>query len=55
MFDNVSKSAELPSELTKLHSQMITSQDTTTTQMRSSPGWELALLPVSQPGLAIRD
>ena len=26
----------------------------TTIEMRFSPGWELALLPVSQPGLAIR-
>ena len=26
----------------------------TTTEMSFSPGWELALLPVSQPGLAIR-
>ena len=27
----------------------------TSGEMRSSPGWELALLPVSQLGLAIRD
>ena len=29
--------------------------DLTTTEMSFSPGWELALLLVSQPGLAIRD
>ena len=27
----------------------------TSGEMRSSPGWELALLPVSQSGLAIQD
>ena len=28
---------------------------TTTTELTSSPGWKLILVPVSQPGLAFRD
>ena len=44
----------MPRNSEKRH-QRTSGDASTTTELTSSPGWELVLVPVSQPGLAFRD